>query len=185
LGAIELSTRAFRSRENAQAECDHLNTGRDTHYSVMELQVSDDEFESYDAVRDQIKEARVKALELARQEFSAGCKALFESHPKLESFGWRQYTPSYCDGAPCSLVVWYTEPDINGIDGDEVDGGMGMHPESGEWVRLREPSLERKLQGAVADFLSRFAAEDFGEMFGDGVQITVQRNGEVEIEAYY
>src|SRR5262249_34256044 len=105
--------------------------------------------ESYTSARAQVVAAEDRALETARKVFPAGCRALFEAHLELQSFGWKQFTKDSDCGEFSSDYVDCDVPDINGTEGYSVDGRYGWGFESGNWRGKGEPSLEAKLQRAV------------------------------------
>src|SRR5438105_2799471 len=72
--------------------------------------------EPYKSARAQVEAAEERALEAARVAFAVGYRALFEAHPDLQSFGWKQYV-SFSDCGEFSIDIVYRDvPDINGID---------------------------------------------------------------------
>jgi hypothetical protein len=180
--SVEAPVRAYRHRDNAQAECDRLNAQGESRYRVAEVQVAEEEVESYDALRARVAAAKERARELTHEAFLAGCRALFEAHEGLESFSWEQYTPYYCDGEPCEFSVWYDCPVINGLPEDEVDDGTDYDAEHNAWALVREPYPEAKFQCAVKEFLQTFPDDDLMALFGDHASITVLRDGTIEVE---
>lgn len=52
-----------------------------------------------------MEKARQECAEKGKAAFSAAVADLFASHPKLEEFGWKQYTPYFNDGEPCEFSV--------------------------------------------------------------------------------
>jgi hypothetical protein len=165
---IEAPVRAFRHRDNAQEECDRLNAEGESRYRVAEVQVAEEEVESYDALRARAAAAKRRAHELTHEAFLAGCRALFEAHDGLESFAWEQYTPYYCDGEPCEFSVWDDCPVINGLEEDEVDD---LDPEA-------------QFQRAAKEFLQTFTDDDLLALFGDHASVTVLRDGAIEVEEW-
>jgi len=49
----------------------------------------------------EISNLKKDALTLSKEVFNDWCKEIFEKHPKVESFGWNQYTPYFNDGDTC------------------------------------------------------------------------------------
>lgn len=185
-GSIEAAkpdnpVKAYRRKKNAQAECDRLNVQGQGQYRVTEVNVAASEIKSYAAARDLVYAAGKKARDLADAAFKDGARRLFDLYPELQSFGWRQYTPSYCDGDLCMLVVWSGEPDINGMSEYDVDDEDedAQVDEDGDDENSAE--LLKRLQPPVAEFLESFNPEDLGHMFGDPVCVTVRRSGDVEV----
>lgn len=133
----------------------------------------------------QIAEKR-KAIEAqCKDVFHAESTKVFERHPKLESFSWRQYTPYFNDGEPCEFGVDNDYIDIK-FDGKEFE-------EVGEWTFKsdhRKYHTEEQdtagLQEAYADIrvlLDTFDEEDYKFMFGDHAEVVATKDG-VEVEEY-
>jgi hypothetical protein len=130
--------------------------------------------EDYASARACAETRMESGLQAARATFLAGCRPLFEAHPGLESFGWKQYISddpafgpipySYGLGAGCL-------PDINGIDGHELDSGPARE--------------EVELQRSVQEFVATFNYFDGMAMLGDGVRVTVHRDGTIDTDDYY
>lgn len=137
---------------------------------------------TYQEARKKMDEALKAARELCKGAFDEGAAALFEANPGLTSFGWRQYTPYFNDGDECRFSAHVDEPDVNGVGGYEVDSGEDWDRTALKMVRNRQPSLEYTLQGPVADFLGRFAADDPKAIFGDHVKVTVTRRPDGTVE---
>jgi len=113
----------------------------------------------------------------AKRFFKSEASKLFEKHPAMEQFRWNQYTPYWNDGDQCYFRVYRDYIWIN--DGDEETNGTKYNralkksepDESAEGVAARE----------VIAFLKTFAKDDFEDMFGDHVKVTVTKDG-VEVE---
>lgn len=121
--------------------------------------------------------------------FSECTAAVFEQHPVLESFGWRQYTPYFNDGDPCVFRACTADFVINGLDQYEADAPDGSKNAKGEKCSLYEymttnPRAPMSLAyKAVEKFLSQLTDDDFEHLFGDHVEVTVTRKG-VEVTDY-
>lgn len=159
------------------------------YYVVTEIEVAEDDIEikvkdsaaaassiaaniftEYNGLMMDLERHRAAALRAARTAFETGSAALFATNPKLESFGWRQYTPHFNDGDTCYFGVYADEPDVNGLDGYEIS--ESDNPE--EYI----------MSGIVADFLSSFANTDMESMFGDHVRLTRHRDGTLDQDDY-
>jgi len=79
-------------------------------------------------MNEELDALKAKHLEQAKEMFSEITKELFEKHPRLISFGWKQYTPYFDDGDECIFSAHTGEPYINGVysddpsDVDELEG---------------------------------------------------------------
>src|SRR5271157_374054 len=181
--------------------------------------------EKYQALRQQIVDARKKMQETAKGLFNEMSAELFADNPTLVSFSWTQYTPYFNDGDVCEFSCHGDYPTISmkvgddvvgydsnhgelEINGEEVPGtydlerqfkSMGIDsfskggkqyaydkttkaitmdgvkiPTSDDYEKLFDP-LEKK----VSAFLNAFEEEDMETMFGDHMQITVNRDGNI------
>jgi hypothetical protein len=180
----ERVVKALPKRGSAQAECGRLNAQPPPHEPQGRYEVTEVEVEPYASARDQFLAAKARAREATRAVFLAGCHDLFDAHPKLRSFGWKQYTPFYkitgMGWNPGKLSASRGDPDINGLQGswcpwdDDLD----------DWEEEGAPSLGAQLGRQVARFLNTFSEDDLLVLFGDCVWITVHRSGRVETEPY-
>jgi len=109
-----------------------------------------------------------------RALFKEVCASLFEANPKLESFGWQQYTPYFNDGDPCVFSVYADYPAINGYD---------YNHDKGELTGVTEEEAE-ELRKLVGSFLNEVPNDIMESMFGDHVSVTVHRDGSVDTEEY-
>jgi len=123
-----------------------------------------------------LKEFEEKFKQESRAVFAEGCRELFANNPELESFGFKNYCPYFCDGDPCRFGVYADYADINGIDGYEIysikDGA-----EKGKLERLQE---------SVRKFIYAFPipTDSFEKIFGDNSAVTVYRDGRIVQEEY-
>lgn len=116
---------------------------------------------------------------------------IFEKSPKLESFGWTQYTPYFNDGSTCIFSANTDYLYINGVSYDEADWYEEMNTINwGTWnqnLRKYEGRTEevntkfdgelRDITDEISQFLSNFDNEFFLNKFGDHVEITVKKDG--------
>lgn len=131
----------------------------------------------YDQYKEKLEEAKKQlkaAREMAKEAFSIAAAALFAEEPKLESFGWRQYTPYFNDGDVCTFGVYYDEPDINGERCYDL--------EEGNEHKLSKQDIER-LETKICKLIASFEEADMEYMFNEGL-ITVYRNGKSKVEDY-
>lgn len=141
------------------------------------------------ALRDQLK-GEVSDL------FYSMSKSLFDKHPELKSFGWRQYTPYFNDGEECTFRSYHTDPNINGFnddwgeEGEEGDLNLLEMAHDSVWEDVdgsyknvpKTPDANAKeIVDKLKFFLNSFDDEDMKEMFGDHIEVLVDRNG-VHIE---
>jgi len=128
----------------------------------------------------QIKAMKAEYQKKIETEGKAGLKeefaAFFRDNPKITAIRWRQYTPYFNDGDPCTFGV--NEFNYK-IDGKTEDGG---DYEDGFYS-----SYCNELKGhkrAVEAFEKSVRDEDvFESIFGDHVRVTATAEG-FEVEEY-
>lgn len=106
---------------------------------------------------------------------------LFLDHPEAERVHWVQYTPHFNDGDPCVFGVH--DPSVTRHAGAEYDG---HEEEDTQWVESWEVKEAPQL-AACAHRVGEFfvGIEDAMETaFGDGVEVYVDRSGEVTVNDY-
>lgn len=145
--------------------------------------------EQYRSALEKIATAKAEAKELAKDAFAEMTAALFGGYPLLESFSWKQYTPYFNDGDPCTFSARVEDQEciaINGEDGYEISEDCDYKEVNGKWERrgFDESELHPlyKAQKAACELLCQVSHEQLEEMFGDHAKITVHRNGTVEVE---
>ena len=131
------------------------------------------------ARRAEIAAIQEKAKTQAKELFETVSKQLFEKHPEMESFGWKQYTPYFNDGDECRFSAHTDEPDINGIRGYEIHEARTYS--TGSYPAKHEELVKAK--DIVTEFLGNFYDSDLKDMFGDHVKITVSKDG-IEVDDY-
>jgi hypothetical protein len=121
----------------------------------------------------------VKGIE--RLVFEDDVKTLFDQHPDLTSFRWRQYTTYFNDGDPTYFNAYMEDWQINDSpseydeedeEGDETSGQI-----------LQDVESITKLEAVVDDFMAEYTEDDLERMFGDHAIIIVRRDG-ITVEEY-
>lgn len=125
-------------------------------------------------IKTRIAELRQQALDESKALFHSAVAEIFEKHPKLESFSWRQYTPYFNDGDEC-VFRRCEEYDIV-YDGEE-------HEDCFWWKDEKPTEPLDCITKEVNDLLACIDEPVFKEMFGDHVSVKVSRNG-VEVDEY-
>ena len=101
-------------------------------------------------------------------------KDAFKKHPNVLSVSWHQFTPYFMDGEPCTFSGPYCirleidgEPEL--VQSDDL---------SQEQAEKHESTIEDFdwICGVESDFLLA--------MFGDHVEVTVERNLKISIDEY-
>jgi len=114
---------------------------------------------------------RERRKQIGASMIQEGLREVFDTYPEVQSISWAQYTPYFNDGDECKFGVRNDEPDINEICGYEIP----YTPETKHLVPAQE--LARSI-------LQQIIEEDYKEMFGDHVRVTIKRDGEALIEEY-
>lgn len=134
---------------------------------------------------------------LSKDVFEDGCKNIFEKYPKIESFGWNQYTPYFMDGDTC---VFSANTDYLSVNGEYVDDcewtGATRVTNWGTYnrdtkvydgkVEVPNEKYDKELEDAtdeIRNFLQMFDDDFYIRKFGDHSEITVTKEG-VEVDDY-
>lgn len=124
--------------------------------------------EQINAARAEINRKRSELQEIIKESFLEIAGELFEKYPTMESFSWKQYTPYFNDGEPCTFEVYADYPKINELE---------------EWDTKRDaPELVPAFK-EVKEFLQNFDEEDMKAAFDDHAKIIVTKN-KIEIMEY-
>ena len=153
--------------------------------------------ESLKEKQKEIAKLKAEAQQMASDAFDSFCKEIFEKHPKVESFGWSQYTPYFNDGDTCTFSA---NTDYISINGEHVDDSKWVNEKNvidwGTWNRelriyegrIEVPNLDYNselVKGAdeIVEFLSNFDNDFYITRFGDHAEITVSKDG-VDVDEY-
>lgn len=149
--------------------------------------------EKIEKLKTSFQEAKNKLIEDGKVLFHEALSDVFEKHPKLNSFGWKQYTPYWNDGEPCTFGLGQVE-EINGYEDNSYDsspnqdeGGEGYNPWNNisiSWKKIvgnpEADSMVKDLNG----FIDQFPLEVMEALFGDHSSVKIYRNGKVERQNY-
>lgn len=145
----------------------------------------------------EIAKLKAEAQQMASDAFDSFCKEIFEKHPKIESFGWSQFTPYFNDGDTCTFSV---NTDYISINGEYVDDSKWVNETTvvdwGTWNRelrvyegrVEVPNLDYDAELAkgsdeITEFLRNFDNDFYITRFGDHAEITVTKDG-VDVDEY-
>lgn len=134
--------------------------------------------EVYRELTERIEELRAQAQTKAGHYFKGAVVDLFLKHPMLESICWQQYTPYFNDGDPCTFRAYIDYPYLKFSDREERLGGDEI-----EYSDELKEGPERDCLRDVLTFLRAIKREHYQWMFGDHVEITVDRQG-ITVEEY-
>ena len=134
---------------------------------------------------------------LSKDVFEDWCKSVFEKYPKIESFGWNQYTPYFNDGDTCTFSANTDYLSVNGeyVDDCEWTGATRVtnwgtyNRETKVYdgrVEVPNEKYDKELEDAtdeIRNFLHTFDDDFYIRKFGDNSEITVTKEG-VEVDDY-
>lgn len=138
-------------------------------------------------IKKKMQDLKKTYLAAAKEEFKEASQSLFDKHSRLKSFGWRQYTPYFCDGDICEFGVRNDEPIINGFDRWDKDEGEKNGEDlntlarkdiyiDGKWIP--NENYDKDADNIVKDvvkFLRSFDYDAYLDMFEDHVMVTVTK----------
>lgn len=141
--------------------------------------------------QEEIKKLKKEMIEASNKIFTELTKSIFEEHPKVESFGWTQYTPYFNDGDTCTFSAQTDYIYINGASVDDSDWvSETTITNYGTWNREKRvyegrtevPNLNYdpelvKANDEIREFLRNFDEDFFLSQFGDHAEITVTAEG--------
>ena len=101
-------------------------------------------------------------------------RAFFDRHPQVDGIRWSQFTPYFNDGEPCYFSV--NEPlllitDLTEEEQQACDDEFWL----GSWNYINS---RREL---FEDIPNVFDEDTLRELFGDHAQVTIHRDGRVEV----
>lgn len=122
---------------------------------------------------------RKELTEQLRKDFPALLAPLFEKYPSVKNVYWTQYTPYFNDGDTCEFSANVSYAELNHeIDQDEEDDDEENETEKSE-VELPE-NAEDEFQEVLSSIDESF----YKDLFGDHVEVIVNRDGTIETEEY-
>jgi len=159
--------------------------------------MNNDKFAVLREKQEEIKKLKKEMLEASNKIFTDLTKTIFEDHPKVESFGWNQFTPYFNDGDTCYFSVNTDYIQINGESVDESDWiNETKITNYGTWNREKReyegrtevPNLDydpelSKASDEIREFLRNFDNDFFLSQFGDHAEITITAEG-VSVDEY-
>jgi hypothetical protein len=160
--------------------------------------ISDENLKEFVRLQKQVDDAE-KALAKLEQAnpgichayFQSLTKTLFDENPRLYSFKWNQYTPSWNDGDTCYFSANTSDLDINGVSNEDMFYGDDEYTEdydkeaagAGEAPLPMSKEEAKTVLKAAVDFMRQFKDTQLEHWFGDGVEITVTRKN-ITVEGY-
>lgn len=144
-------------------------------------------------VLDKTRELQQEIKEVGQVSIKEMFTAIFEQAPAVTAVRWTQYTPHFNDGEPCVFGVH--EPEVQFVEGTFLSKKheRGSYPEEDEYANgddYYDLWTFRVQQKAVTDTVNEAYAvfqeidQVMQAVFGDGVRVTVTRDGDIEVEEY-
>lgn len=141
--------------------------------------------------RKQLNQIKDEIQKESSEIFDQFIKEIFTKSSKLESFGWRQYTPYFNDGSTCIFSANTDYLYINGVSYEEADWYEENNITNwGTWnpnTRKYEGQVKeinqkfdkelRDITDEISEFLRNFDDDFFLNKFGDHVEISVKKDG--------
>lgn len=149
--------------------------------------------ELIEKINEQLEAFKAKRTDLVKQlqtEFPSLLLPLLSQSKRIESIGWRQYTPYFNDGDECIFGVHNDDLTINGIDdydGEENDIAFIKEKiwDGDKWVintNLDKPEFDLLQQ--IEKVLRSIPDDFYKDLFGDHVKVTVYKDGRIETDEY-
>lgn len=136
-----------------------------------------------------IRDEHMKLLrDNAKSVFGDITKDIFNDNPQLNSFSWKQYTPYFNDGDTCVFGVNRDYFKLNNSS-DNIDEWTLNHENYSKEIDLKDFSFDsiaslKKAYTQIDELLSTFEDDVLCQMFGDHAEITVYRNGVIDVDEY-
>lgn len=144
-------------------------------------------------IKEELELFKAKRADMVKQlqtEFPALLAPLLSQSNRIESIGWRQYTPYFNDGDECIFGVHNDDLTINGIDdydGEEKDIAFIKEKiwNGDKWIVNTDlDKHEFNILNQVEEVLRSIPDDFYKDLFGDHVKVTVFKDGRIETEEY-
>jgi hypothetical protein len=127
---------------------------------------------------------RKELTEQLKKDFPALLAPLFEKYPGVKNVRWTQYTPYFNDGDPCEFSTNAGYAELN-YDGDEDDDNEDdEESEESETAKAELVEVPEEAEGEFQEVLSSINDSFYKDLFGDHVEVTVNRDGTIDVEEY-
>lgn len=122
---------------------------------------------------EKLSKVHAEIQKLGKEAFVEVYKPLFEKHSNVESIRWTQYTPYFNDGESCEFGVNDIEL-YSSKDGKYHDA----------WSLKYYKSDLAELANKFSELHTSIDDKIFSTVFDDHVQVTISRDGNIEVEEY-
>lgn len=112
----------------------------------------------------ELEQKRREVMDYSKDVFGTAIKAILTKYPAIQEISWTAYTPSFNDGDPCYYRSQHDYFDVN----DNGDEGYEFRKASDE---------NQQIYTEIKGFLTAFNTEFYESTFGDGVKVTVTKDG--------
>ncbi len=126
-------------------------------------------------------EKRKELTAQLKKDFPALLAPLFEKYPGVKNVRWTQYTPYFNDGDACEFSTNAGYADLN-WDGEEEDDEDD--DEETETTNTDEVEVPEEAEDEFQEVLSSIDDSFYKDLFGDHVEVTVNRDGTIDVEEY-
>jgi TRAP-type C4-dicarboxylate transport system substrate-binding protein len=126
-------------------------------------------------------EKRKELTEQLKKDFPALLAPLFEKYPSVKNVRWTQYTPYFNDGDPCEFSTNASWADLNYNNNEDEDD---EDDDDTEKVEAEEIEVPEEAEDEFREVLSSIDDSFYKDLFGDHVEVTVLRDGTINIEEY-
>lgn len=121
---------------------------------------------------------RKELTDQLRKEFPALLAPLFEKYPGVKNVRWTQYTPYFNDGDTCEFSANVSYAELN------FDSGRDEDEEEENETKQPEIEVPEKAEDEFQDVLTSIDESFYKDLFGDHVEVIVNRDGTIETEEY-
>ena len=133
---------------------------------------------------EKIKELKTLMQEKGETEVLKMFAEFFAKHPTVESIRWTQYAPYFNDGDPCVFSVHELTVRVTGTPKDcGYDDGYLSDYQLEKYEIENKDVLKADLM-ELSNLAEGVLEEVFELVFGNDVQVTVNRDGSVEKDDY-
>ena len=127
------------------------------------------------AAREVIEQVQAELVKDGRASMRELFRTVFDAHPEIAAFRWRQYTPYFNDGEPCRFGRYEVEAQLANSEDESFSEDWSYKDPRHAIVK---PGLT-KFEGV----LTALGKELCEQIFGDPARVTVTRDG-IEIEEF-
>lgn len=129
-------------------------------------------------------EKRKELTAQLKKDFPALLAPLFEKYPGVKNVRWTQYTPYFNDGDACEFSTNAGYADLNYDVREEDEDEDEDETEEIKSEDTAAPEVPEEAEGEFQDVLSSIDDSFYKDLFGDHVEVIVNRDGTIDVEEY-